>query len=172
VSKLADKSTSSTKEIESLIRESIRNVAEGVETARGSRGTMDQIRAASQRVKDMIGALSQSMAHQVSATRRLAEALSHVSEMSQRISEATAEQTTNAQQVSRAVENANELTQSAASAAEEMSAATEQLSSMAQQLQRLMAQFKIQGGTLQDDAAQDQQATAAFMTAGAGAEAQ
>ena len=61
VSKLADRSSSSTKEIESLIRESVRNVTKGVETAKGSQVAMEQIRAASQKVQEMIAGLSESM---------------------------------------------------------------------------------------------------------------
>lgn len=147
VSKLADRSASSTKEIESLIRESAKSVIDGVKTAMGSQSAMEQIRDASQKVRDMIGGLSESMSQQVAAVHQLASALESVSEMSQSISAATEEQTTNAKQVSKAVESVNDLTQSAASAAEEMSAATEQLSSMAQELQRLMAQFKVGNGS-------------------------
>jgi methyl-accepting chemotaxis protein len=143
VSKLADRSSSSTKEIETLIRESVKNVTKGVETAKGSQTAMEQIRAASQKVKEMINGLSDSMTQQVEAVKELSKALSSVSEMSQSISAATEEQTTNAKQVSKAVENVNEVTQSAASSAEEMSSATEQLASMAQELQKMTSQFKI-----------------------------
>jgi len=143
VSKLADRSSTSTKEIEGLIRESVKNVTKGVETAKGSQAAMEQIRGASQKVKEMIAGLSDSMTQQVGAVKELARALENVSEMSQSISAATEEQTTNAKQVSMAVENVNDVTQSAASAAEEMSASTEQLSGMASALQRLMGQFKI-----------------------------
>jgi len=146
VSKLAERSLSSTKEIESLINESVRNVSDGVRTAAGSQAAMEQIREASEKVKDMIGGLSKAMEQQVSAVSELSKALESVSEMSQSISAATEEQTTNAKQVATAVESVNEVTQSAASAAEQMSSATEQLASMAQQLQNLMAQFRIAEG--------------------------
>ncbi|MFI5368987.1 MAG: methyl-accepting chemotaxis protein, partial [Spirochaetia bacterium] len=136
VSKLADRSSASTKEIEALIKESVGNVTRGVETAKGSQFAMEQIRAASQKVKEMIAGLSESMDQQVQAVKEFSTALSNVSQMSQSISAATEEQTTNARQVSKAVENVNDLTQSAAAAAEEMSSATEQLSTMAQELQR------------------------------------
>jgi methyl-accepting chemotaxis protein len=147
VSKLADRSSTSTKEIESLIRESVKNVTRGVETAKGSQMAMEQIRAASQKVKEMIAALSDSMTQQVEAVKELSKALGSVSEMSQSISAATEEQTTNAKQVSKAVENVNDVTQSAASSAEEMSSATEQLASMAQELQKMTAQFRIEETT-------------------------
>ena len=143
VSKLAERSSTSTKEIENLIKESARNVTKGVETAKGSQVAMEQIRAASQKVQQMIAGLSDSMTQQVTAVKELTKALESVSEMSQSISAATEEQTTNAKQVSGAVENVNEVTQTAASAAEEMSASTEQLSSLAQELQQMTAQFKI-----------------------------
>jgi methyl-accepting chemotaxis protein len=146
VSKLADRSSSSTKEIEDLIKESVKNVTKGVETARGSQTAMEQIRAASQKVKETISGLSESMTQQVQAVKELSKALSSVSEMSQSISAATEEQTSTAKQVAKAVEDVNEVTQSAASAAEEMSSATEQLANMAQDLQKMTAQFKITAG--------------------------
>jgi methyl-accepting chemotaxis protein len=142
VSKLADRSSSSTKEIEALIKESAKSVARGVDTAKSSQAAMEHIRDSSQKVKEMISSLSASMDQQVTAITELTRMLSSVNEMSQGISAATAEQTTNARQVSTAVENVNDLTQQAASAAEEMSASTQQLSMMAQQLQTLMAQFR------------------------------
>ena len=147
VSKLAERSSSSTKEIEGLIRESVRNVTKGVETARGSQAAMEQIGTASQKVQEMIAGLSESMTQQVGAVKELAKALENVSEMSQSISAATAEQTTNAKQVSQAVENVNDVTQGAASSAEEMSAATEQLSRLAQELQGMAARFQVRSGS-------------------------
>ena len=120
---------------------------------------MEQIRGASQKVKDMIAALSDSMEQQVTAIKELAKALENVSEMSQSISAATEEQTANAKQVSKAVESVNELTQAAASSAEEMSSSTEQLSGMAQELQHMTEQFKIGDAASVDGVAQKQSAT-------------
>ncbi len=143
VSKLAERSSASTKEIGSLIQESERNVSAGVETARGSQLTMEQIRTASEQVKDMIATLTGAMDRQVATIAQLSRALAEVTEMSQSISAAAGEQTTNARQVSKAVESVNEITQGAATAAEQMSSSTEQLSSLAQELQQLVAQFRI-----------------------------
>jgi methyl-accepting chemotaxis protein len=143
VGKLAERSSVSTKEIAALIKESGRNVAMGVQTARKSQMAMEQIRAASQQVQEMIAGLASSMSQQVNAVRMLSKSLNNVNEMSQSISAATEEQTTNAKQVSKAMETVNEVTQSAASAAEEMSASTEELAELAQKLQGMMAQFTI-----------------------------
>jgi methyl-accepting chemotaxis protein len=143
VSKLAERSAASTKEISTLIRESVKNVSEGVKTAKSSQLAMEQIRAASQQVNDTITELADSMEKQVSAITELSRALGSVTEMSQGISTATEEQTINARQVSKAVETVTDLTQSAAASASEMSSATEKLFLMAQDLNRLVAQFKI-----------------------------
>jgi methyl-accepting chemotaxis protein len=143
VSKLADRSSSSTKEIENLIRESVKDVARGVEKARRSQAAMELIRAASQKVREMISDLTQSMSQQVDAAKEMEGALASVRQMSQNISDATAEQTSNARQVSQAVENVNDVAQSAAAAAQQMSQATEMLAGMAQELLKLTAQFRI-----------------------------
>ena len=147
VGKLADRSSASTKEIEGLIKDSVKNVGRGVETAQSSRGAMEQIRASSQHVKDMIASLSASMREQVTAMKELSIAVGSVNEMSQGISAATEEQTSNAKQVSKALESVNELTQAASSSAGEMSSGTEQLAGMARQLQALVGQFKLARAT-------------------------
>ena len=147
VSKLAERSASSTREISALIRESVKNVTEGVKTAQGSQKAMEEIRQGAQQAKEMTDGLVNSMQRQVQAIQQLASALSRINEMSASISAAAEEQTTNARQVSKAVENVNDLTQAAASAAAEMSAATEQLSTMAQELERMMSQFKVSGAS-------------------------
>jgi methyl-accepting chemotaxis protein len=147
VSKLADRSSASTKEISALIRESVKSVAQEVEIASGSQEAMKQIRTYSQKVQEMIGELSGSMSRQTAASRDLAQALVNINQMTQNISAATEEQNTSARQVSSAVESVNELTQAAASSAEEMSAATEELSGMAQEQLRQVARFKIRNGS-------------------------
>ncbi len=143
VSKLAEKSSASTKEIGRLFKESARNVTTGVKTAQGSQAAMEQIRVASEKVKEMIGGLSGAMTQQVEAVQELSFALSSISEMSLNISAATGEQSLNAKQVSKAVENVNDVTQNAATAAQEMSTATEELATMAHELQKMTSQFKI-----------------------------
>ena len=142
VSKLADRSASSTKEIGTLIRESVKNVTEGVKIAMGSQFAMEQIRAASQRVNEMIADLAGAVGDQVTAVKELSTSLANVSEMSHNISAATEEQTSTARQVSKAMEDVNELAQSAAASAEEMSAATGELTTMAQELHKVVGAFK------------------------------
>ncbi len=162
VSKLAERSSTSTKEIKQLIEESVQKVATGVEIAQGSQVAMEQIRAASQRVRQMITALTEAITQQVDAVKELSGALENVSEMSQSISAATEEQTTNAKQVSRAVENVNQVTQNAAVSAEAMSTATEQLSEMALQLMHLTSRFKVGDSSEEDNLIADERGTASL----------
>ena len=75
MSKLADRSAVSTKEIELLIKKSVENVSSGVHTAQGSQTAMEQIRAASQKVQEMITGLSRSMQEQVVGVKELTVAL-------------------------------------------------------------------------------------------------
>jgi methyl-accepting chemotaxis protein len=144
VSKLAERSAASTKEITALIKESGKSVSEGVRTAKGSKEVMEQIRDASEQVNGMIMGLSEAMSQEVSAIEQLADALKNISEMSRSISAATQEQTTSAQQAAKAVESVNDLTQAAASSVEEMSAAMVEMSRKALALQRLVQQFKVE----------------------------
>lgn len=143
VSKLAERSAASTKEIRTLIRESIQQVDDGVQTAQGAHDAMEQIISGAQKTSKMVAALSSDVEQQVNGIREVATATESISEMSQSISAATEEQTTNAKQVSVAIENINDVTQQAAASAEQMSAATEQLSSLAEEMMRMVEQFKI-----------------------------
>ena len=143
VSKLADRSSASTKEIVSLIRESGKNVLQGVEMAQGSQETMGEIRAASQKVQEMMAGLSNSMSQQVDAIKELTQALANVSEMSQSISAATEQQTSSAKQVATAVEDVSTVTQGTAVASERMSAATQRMTYIAQELLQLSTKFRI-----------------------------
>ncbi|HET6486093.1 MAG TPA: methyl-accepting chemotaxis protein, partial [Spirochaetia bacterium] len=142
VSKLADRSASSTKEIEALIKESVTSVTSGVRIAQGSHEAMGQIRGASQQVKSMIVELSRAMDSQVATLKDLVSAIQNIGDMSQSISAATEQQTVNAKEVAKAMESVSDLTQSSASAAEQMSASTEELTGMARQLRDMIAGFK------------------------------
>jgi len=143
VSKLAARSATSAKEIETLIQESVKNVTVGVDRAKGSKVSMEQIMETARFMSDMIHNVSTAMQQQVSGVRELSKALENISEMAQSISAASEEQSASAKEVSRAVEKGNDLTQQTASSTEQISASAEQLSGMASQLQSLISTFKV-----------------------------
>jgi methyl-accepting chemotaxis protein len=143
VSKLADRSSTSAKEIEGLIQESVKNVTGGVERARGSMVSMEEIKEAARLTSDMITNVSSAMQQQLASVSELTRAMENISEMSQSISAATEEQSASAREVSKAVESVNDLTQQSASSTEAISQSAEQLSVMAQQLHSLTTTFKV-----------------------------
>jgi methyl-accepting chemotaxis protein len=143
VSKLADRSASSTKEIEGLISTSARTVGMGVQIAEASQAAMDAIIAGAKKTSLLVEELSGDLRQGLEGIRAVSKAITEISGMSESISTATEEQTANSRQVSKAIENVNELTQQASAAAEEMSAATIELSTMATKLEGLVERFTL-----------------------------
>jgi methyl-accepting chemotaxis protein len=143
VSKLADRSSASTGEIDELIKESVENVKTGVEIANESGKNMEEMMEGAKSISSMIIELVKAIREQENTIKELAKALGNINTISKDISAATAEQSTNTRQTSDVIENVTEITQQAATAADQMSASTDQLSSMAQQLQSVVARFRI-----------------------------
>ena len=143
VSKLADRSASSTKEIEALIGTSAKTVGMGVQIAEASQAAMDVIIAGAKKTSQLVEGLSGDLRQGLVGIRAVSKAITDISGMSESISAATEEQTSNSRQVSKAIENVNELTQQASAAAEEMSAATIELSTMATKLESLVERFTL-----------------------------
>ena len=147
VSKLAERSAASTREIINLIRDSGLNVTNGVKVAEGALGAMNAIIAGAQKTNKAVSALSSRILVQIESIEGVAALTESITDMSRSISAATEEQTTNARQVAIAVENVNELTQQAAGAAGQMSDATVELTGLAQKLKGLVEQFVLGGET-------------------------
>ncbi len=143
VSKLADRSASSTKEIGSLIKETLKQVRQGVELAEGSGRSMEEIIAGALNASTMVAELQKSIEGQAGTIRGIAKAIEGLSEQSAGISAATEEQTVNSRQVSKAIETVNEITQQAAGAAEQMASSVEEMAGMAQQLRELVSRFQL-----------------------------
>ncbi len=144
VSKLAERSAASTREIQKLIDDSGNIVTNGVKVAQGALGAMNAIINGAQKTNQAITQLSGRIHSQIESITAAAEITGSITEMSHSISAATEEQTTNARQVATAVENVNDLTQQAAAAAGQMSAATVELSQLARQLTSLVQQFVLE----------------------------
>ncbi len=146
VGKLAERSSQASKEIEALIKQTLKQVGSGVGLAEESGRSMEQIIGGAQRSTGMVDELQKSIGQQIGAIQAMAKAIEELRAMSQSIGAATGEQTTNAKQVAKAVESVNEITQQAASASEEMASSTEELASMAAQLQGVVARFRLDDG--------------------------
>lgn len=128
VSKLAERSATSAKEIDALIRESEESVTLG---------------------NSMITNLADAIHRQIDSIDDVSKGLISISEMSQNISAATEEQTTNAKHVSVAVEDNNKLVQGTALSAETVSDAATKLAGMSEELKGLVARFKVKTGSVE-----------------------
>jgi methyl-accepting chemotaxis protein len=146
VSKLADRSASSAKEIADLIAESGRTVATGVTIARESHASMDTIISGSQTTSQMLEDLGREIDQGATATKQVSQAMGQINDLSQSIAGAAVEQSTAAEQVAKSIESANALTARAAVASMEMAAMTDELSGMAATLNGLVAQFRLAEG--------------------------
>lgn len=144
VSKLAERSARSTKEIAPLIAETLRQVGRGVDLAEGSGESMREIIESSAAASRMVGELQGTINALAASIREFAQAISTISEASRTISAATLEQSAGARQVSRAIENVNGITQATAASAEQISAAVEEVAGMAQALQGMTARFTLE----------------------------
>jgi len=143
VSKLADRSASSAKEIDSLISHSGKIVKSGVQIARDSLSAMDAIIGGSQRTTAMLEDLGREVSRGVSATGATGAALREISAISQKISAAMTDQSSGASEVTKSIESVNTITQEAVKAADEMSSATGELFSLARSLQAMVEQFQL-----------------------------
>jgi methyl-accepting chemotaxis protein len=143
VSKLAERSAASAKEIAALITESGKTVISGVKIAQESLSAMDTIITGSQETSRKLNALGKDIEQGVTATRAVSGAMGDISDISRSIASSTGEQAVRSQDVMQAIENATEITQQASAASEEMSAATVQLSELARTLQSLVERFRL-----------------------------
>jgi methyl-accepting chemotaxis protein len=147
VSKLAERSSASTKEIAKLIKEGGTSVESGTRVAGGALEAMKAIIAGAEETSRIVEALAGAFQAQGEAIQEVTVATDRIAEMSQSISAATEQQTTNSRQVAQAIENVNEVTQQAAGSADELASATVSLSQLAAQLQELVGQFRIESTT-------------------------
>jgi methyl-accepting chemotaxis protein len=115
ISKLADKSTENSKEIEKLIKQSIRDIESGTQAVKKSGEAFNTIISG------------------VDANNMLID----------QISKAIEQQKVGSDQVQKAVEEINDVTQTTSASAEEMAASTEELQAQAENIKNLIEEFKL-----------------------------
>jgi methyl-accepting chemotaxis protein len=143
VSKLAERSASSAREIAQLIGQSGKTVIAGVKLAQDSLSSMDAIISGSTRTSGMLEELGAEVRRGSEATEGVSAAMEEISAISRGIADATSEQATSARMVATSIENANELTQGAAASAQEVSSATESLKGLAAGLFGIVERFRL-----------------------------
>lgn len=122
ISKLADRSASSTKEVEDLIKESQTNVNDGVGLVENAGNAFD----------------------------RIVESIQETFELIESIRKTTDEQRIASEQVQHSIENINDSVQTSSASAEELSASTRELQNRAEELSELVQRFKIDDDKLEN----------------------
>lgn len=117
ISKLANRSSESTKNIEKLIKESVDRIRNGVNSVQKSSDSFDNIVKTIDDNNDMI----------------------------QSISKAMDDQRQGSEQIQKSTEEVNGLTQSASASAEELSGSTAELQNLAEKLNQIVSVFKVDG---------------------------
>ena len=143
VSRLAERSSTSAKEIRGLITDSSASVTAGVQIARGALEAMEGIIDGAKRSGETVQTLATELEQSLDVLGEAGKATETIADMSQSISAATQQQSINARQVAKAIDHVNGLTQSAAAAAEQTSSATTQLSGLAAELQSMVDHFRL-----------------------------
>jgi len=115
ISKLAAKSSNATKEIESLIKESVERINKGVESVKESGESFHSIIETIEENNGMVNTIARSME----------------------------EQKQGSEQIQKATEDINGVTQNISASAEEMAGSTAELHRMAEDLNHIVAEFKI-----------------------------
>ncbi|HON79510.1 MAG TPA: methyl-accepting chemotaxis protein, partial [Spirochaetota bacterium] len=143
ISKLADKTAASAKDISSLVTEGLQEVNNG-------RGYVDSTSAALQKISEYIAQtgelvkkITDSSEKQSASSDRVLADTKRVMEMADSIAASTNEQMLTNQEMSKTIEQINQGTQGTAAGAEEIASAAEEISAQAESLKLQMEFFKV-----------------------------
>lgn len=143
ISKLADQTAQSSKEINKLILETNSKVDAGsrlVErTADSLRKIIDNVKNTANLMED----IAKSTVDLNGMGQRVTEEVLQVNKMSEEISIMMEEQSLSSNEIIRAIEQINNVTQSVASGSEELAAASEELSSQSEVMMDIVRRFKV-----------------------------
>lgn len=141
ISKLADQTASSVKEISSLIKAGESETAEGLSTVNNVVESLSKILNGVTGIKSMVVSISEFMAGQLSTTQKVNIESADVRERSEEIRNAAEEQKNAAGEIVKAIATINELTQANAAGAEEMKDSIRDISEIAYSLNEKVENF-------------------------------
>jgi len=134
ISKLADQTSSSVKDIDTLIRDSDREVERGISSVQNNVEIITLFMQGLDSIYQTIRDISESMKRQTGANDLLRLEIETVNKNSEDIRVASTEQKNAADEIVRAISVINELTQSNAAGSEEMTARAEEVMRIASKL--------------------------------------
>lgn len=142
ISKLADQTSSSVKEISSLIKAGETETGEGIIIVKNVVNSLSTILEGVTGMNNMVESISGFMEGQVETTRKVIVESSDVKERSEEIKNAAEEQKNATGEIVKAVSAINELTQANAAGAEEMTASAHEVSELAYKLNEMVENYK------------------------------
>ena len=142
ISKLADQTAGSIKEIDSLIKLNDSEIKKGIDNAAETNRIIGFIIEGVDSLSNMMNNISGFMVKQLEANEEMNAIAGIVTSKTDEISTATYEHKSSTMEIVRATSNINEMTQAIASASEEMASTTEEIFSMAEKLKARVDFFK------------------------------
>lgn len=143
ISKLAEQTAQSIKEIDNLIKQNSTEMTKGTQNITQAIQNIGFIINGVKDISTHIEHVASEMKEQLAINTNVQNMIADVQSGSEEIKNATEEQRVAILEISRSITNINDLSQSNAGAAEEMSANATNVESMAVQLKEVMAFFKI-----------------------------
>ncbi len=142
ISKLADQTAGSIKEIDSLIKINDAEIKKGINNASDTNRIIGFIITGVESLNSMMNNISGFMDQQLNANEQMNSIAETVTVKTDEIRNATSEHKNSTIEIVRATSSINDMTQSIASAAEEMASTTEEILSMAETLKSRVDFFK------------------------------
>ncbi|TAL33234.1 MAG: HAMP domain-containing protein [Spirochaetes bacterium] len=143
ISKLADQTASSVKEIGNLVRVNEQEIVHGKTDVEGTVSVISEIISGVGSVSTLMASIYDFMRRQMETNDQLARESGGVKERAGEIRNATAEQKTAVTEIVKSISNISALTQGVASNAEEISGNAEEISGMAETLKRRVDYFRV-----------------------------
>jgi methyl-accepting chemotaxis protein len=146
ISKLADRTSSSVKEIEALIGANEREIQKGMSSVKLTVETISTILQGVTNINGMVGMLSDFMSRQSEANAAVMSEAEGVKNRSEEIKNATEEQKTATLEIVKSVSGINELTQANAAGAQQIIESSDEIRSMSETLNEKVGTFNAQEG--------------------------
>ncbi len=143
ISKLADQTASSVKEIGNLVRVNEQEIMHGRTDVEGTVSVISEIISGVASVSELMDSIYGFMRRQMEMNDQLAAESASVRERAGEIRTSTAEQKNAVAEIVKSISNISGLTQSVASSAEEISGNAEEIAGMAETLKRRVDFFKV-----------------------------
>ena len=144
ISKLADQTTASVKDIDRLIKTNNDEIEHGITNVDQTVKVISTIIQGVNQINEMVSMLTDFMDRQIHTNNTVNDEANKVKDWSKEISHATGEQKTAADEIVKSVSSINELTQANASGAENMNELIEKIAEMARKLNNQVNSFQLE----------------------------